>query len=95
MSLWPAYATTNIVVVKPSKMYVYCAAYVTKLCSCVDENRLIFANNQTLCSKSTFSQNRRFGENAHTDRIFMCRGDVNERVYPYVHDGNARFSRIA
>ena len=59
-----------------------------------DENRSICTNNQKLCSKSPFSQNRSFGENAHTDRISVGHGDVNERVYPYVHDRNPRFSRI-
>ena len=61
----------------------------------VDEKRLISTNNQKLCSKPTFSQNRRFDENAHTDRIFMSRINVNERVYPYVHNRNVRFSRIS
>ncbi len=64
-------------------------------CAIFHEKRSISANYQKSCSKSTFSQNRRFGENAHTDRIFLGHSDVNERVYPYVHDGNARFSRIA
>ncbi len=59
-----------------------------------DEKCSICANNQKSCSKSTFSQNRRFGENAHTDRILMGHSDINERIYPYVHDENTRFSRI-
>ena len=78
-----------------------CFIPITKIKSIVDYavffdgNRLVFVNNQKLCSKSTFSQHHRLEENAHTDRIFMCHSDVNERVYPYVHDGNARFSGIA
>ena len=60
-----------------------------------DENLLIFVQNLKLCSKSTYSQNRRFEEKAHAECILMGHSDVNERVYPYVHDGDARFSRIA
>ena len=59
------------------------------------KNRAISVNNQKLCSKSTFSQNRGFEEKAHTECILVGHSDVNERVYPYVHDENARFSIIA
>ncbi len=60
-----------------------------------DENRAISVNNQKLCSKSTFLQNRGFEEKAHTECILVGHSDVNERVYPYVHDENARFSIIS
>ena len=60
-----------------------------------DEKLTISVNNQKLCSKSTFLQNRCFEGKAHTDCILMGHSDVNERVYPYVHDGNAQFSRIS
>ena len=48
-----------------------------------------------ISAELTFSQNHRFEEEAHTECIFIGHSDVNERVYPYVHDRNARFSRIA
>ena len=44
----------------------------------------------TIHAESSF-----FREKAHTERICMGHSEVNKRVYPYVHDRNVRFSRIA
>ena len=58
------------------------------------ENCCIYVNNRKYCSKSGFQQNQGFEENTDVDHTFVDHSDLNERVYPYVYDRNARFSRV-